>query len=245
MTKGSDSQIVIEVLKKNSPLFQLKSGTGRLKSSEDFFSKFARRTDEYERASHSVSLEVLEYISRKRPNISLETGAGWSTCVFAACSDKHVCINPDITSNEIIQRFLRKYKINTGELIFLNETSDSALPKLDKSYKIDVALIDGNHSFPIPVIDWYYIDLHLKKDGIVIVDDSHIRSVAVLCDYLSKEKGYKKLANIGNAIVFRKNVEERVLGWADQPYNKIEYKNRNHYAVSITKKIMNCLSRWL
>lgn len=169
MTKGSDSQVVIELLKTNSPLFQLKSGTGRLKSSEDYLSQFPRRTDEYERASHSASLEVLEYIARKRSNVSLETGAGWSTCVFAACSDKHVCINPDVTANEMIQRFLRKHRINTGELIFLNDTSDSALPNLDKSYKIDFALIDGNHSFPIPVIDWYYIDLHLKKDGIVIV----------------------------------------------------------------------------
>jgi hypothetical protein len=247
MTQKTTGQAVVELLELHSPAFQLKSGTEQLRSSEQLLSGTACRTDHITRSSHASSLGVLRYLSETvtRENTTLETGGGWSTCVFAACSGKHICVNPDVTANEMIQRFLDEHGVSIGKLVFLNDTSDSVLPTLDRSCKIDVALIDGNHSFPLPIVDWHYIDLHLQRDGIVLVDDSHIHSVAVLCEYLSLEETYTKVTDIGNTAVFRKLAGQRVWGWSDQAFNRLESHRRNLPAVSHLKTVIKRVYRGL
>lgn len=221
MINRTDSQAVLTLLELHSPLFQLKSGTEELKSAEQLLSRVSRSTGSITRASHVCSPNLLKYISEiaSGKDVTLETGGGGSTCVFAASAKKHICVNPDITANELIQDFLRKYVVPIGELVFLNETSDVALPALNKSCQIDIALIDGSHSFPIPILDWHYIDLHLKVGGVVLIDDTNIRSVGVLCDYLSVEQSYTKIANIGNSVAYRKTAQDRVWGWSAQAFN--------------------------
>jgi len=222
MTNNTGGQTAIELLGLHSPAFQLKSGTEQLKSSEHFFSRTSQRTDDIVRASHGCSPQLLKYISETvtRANITLETGGGWSTCVFAACAKKHICVNPDITANDLIRSFLQEHSVGIGELVFINDTSDMALPVLDKSCQIDFALIDGNHSYPIPILDWHYIDLHLKAGGIVLIDDTQIKSVGVLCDFLSTEESYNKITEIGTTAVYKKIADDRVWGWSDQMINK-------------------------
>ncbi len=222
MPESTDSNSIISLLETFSPAFQLKSGTDDLKSSERFLSQTAQDTASLQRASHATSLKVLQYIAEMvdRSCTTLETGGGWSTCVFAAHAGKHICVNPDITANEMIRQFLQEHHVPTGELLFKDATSDAALPKLDSACKVDVALIDGNHSFPIPIVDWHYIDLRLKKGGILLVDDSHIRSVGLLCEFLRTEDSYQWHADIGNLTVFKKTAEERVWGWGGQRLNK-------------------------
>ena len=220
--KSSRDDRIIELLNLHTQEFQLKSGTEKLRSSEQFLSRKAKHTEDYERTSHASTMPVLEYLFElvTRDMVSLETGGGWSTCVFAACSGTHIFINPDITSNKMIQDFLCEQFVGSGDLIILSKTSDTALPNLDTSIQIDIALIDGNHSFPVPIIDWHYIDFHLKRKGILLIDDAHMNSVGVLCEYLISEESYGKVTNIGNTVVFRKNKDTRVWGWKDQIFNR-------------------------
>ena len=245
INKSKNRLKILDLLKIHTPAFQLKSGSDELKSSEQFFSIGSQETEGMSRACHASSLAVLEFISETimDGDVSLETGGGWSTCVFAACAKKHICINPDITANELIKRFIEDNNINIRELIFRNETSDIALPALDKNLLLDIALIDGNHSFPIPIIDWHYMDLHLKKGSIILIDDTHIRSVGVLSEYLSLEKNYEKIAEIGNADVFKKICSCRVWGWADQEFNKIYNIKKNHAKSTLMTRFINRLIR--
>lgn len=231
---------VIGLLDQDAPTFQLKSGTESLRSSEQFLSSRAVRTDEIARGSNACSSRVLRYIAEitHRGCTSLETGGGWSTCVFAAVSGKHYCVNPDVTANEMIRGFLRDHSVRHGELVFLDAVSDSALPALDRTCVIDVALIDGNHSFPVPIIDWHYIDLHMKKGGLVLIDDTHIQSVRVLYDYLSTEDSYEKVKDIGALGVFRKTADQRVWGWGDQRFNQPLVRHGTGYGKSLRSRFM-------
>jgi len=240
MIKKEEGHKILELLEFYYPAFQLKSGTKQLASSEQFLSEVARRTDEIERASHACSLRSLRYISEilTKEDVTIETGGGWTTCVFASYAKKHICVNPDITANELVKRFLEEHDVSIGELVFLNETSDTGLPALDKSCEFDVALIDGNHSFPIPILDWHYIDLHLKKGGIFLIDDSNIRSVKVLCEYLSMEKSYKRVIDIGNMVVYRKIEDNRVWGWASQEFNKVKNKDSKSLLNTILNRLL-------
>lgn len=222
MIEKNKRQSIVELLEYYSPSFQLQSGTDELRNSELFFSRTSNRTDNIQRASFAPSSEVLNCIADfvKNDHVTLETGGGRSTCVFATCAKKHICINPDITANELIRDFLREHNVEVGELVFLNETSDSALPRLDDSLKIDVAYIDGNHSFPIPIIDWHYIDLHLNVGAYILIDDVHMRSVGVLIEYLSTENSYEKVSRISTTVIYRKVAPNRTWGWADQGLNR-------------------------
>ncbi|OGV69566.1 MAG: hypothetical protein A2283_02050 [Lentisphaerae bacterium RIFOXYA12_FULL_48_11] len=238
-SQNPDKKKIIALLKEHSPAFQLQSGIQELPSSEGFLANGPRATDNLKRKSHASSLALLEYLTViiKPGFVTLETGGGWSTCVFAACAARHICVNPDITANRLIQSFLDTHAVQHGNIEFANDTSDRALPRLFQTPtpSIDVALIDGNHSFPIPVVDWHYIDLVLRKGGILLVDDTNVKSVAVLCDYLSSELSYKKCKEIERTAVYEKIRENRVWGWADQGYN--QKSNDKHELPPATLKV--------
>lgn len=219
--KISTGKQVIELLKEKAPAFQLQSGIQELPSSEGFLAQGPRSTESLKRQSHASTAALLDYLAEivKPGFTTIETGGGWSTCVFSACGGKHICVNPDITANRLIREFLDSNGVQHGTLEFMDDVSDHALPLLGKDIGIDVALIDGNHSFPIPVVDWHYIDPALKKGGMLLVDDTNVKSVSILCDYLSLEPSYKKVTDVGNTAVYEKVREGRVWGWADQKYN--------------------------
>jgi hypothetical protein len=98
------------------------------------------------------------------------------------------------------------------------------LPNLVVSNRFDVVLIDGGHAFPIPFIDWHYTSQHLKKDGVLIVDDIDLRTVNILYEFLSKQPDWKRFQVIRRTAFFRK-VDERDKDdvwdyWHTQPFNR-------------------------
>jgi predicted O-methyltransferase YrrM len=213
---------ILVLLNEHQPAFQLRSGTTELSSSEAHFAEQGRDTRAIARASYASSDDVLEFLAATiRPDwVTLETGGGRSTCVFSAAAKQHLCINPDRTANELVREFLTRHGVPAAGLEFLSEPSDVALPLLPKDLSVDLALIDGNHSFPLPIIDWHYIDRHLKPGGLLVVDDTHIRSVRLLIDFLATERSYAPDRTIGATSVWRKGSETRVWGWAAQPMNQ-------------------------
>jgi len=113
---------------------------------------------------------------------------------------------------------LRNHSIYRENLEFISEPSDRGLPLINQDEQLDFALIDGNHSFPMPIIDWHYIDYHLRIGGWLLVDNTEIRSVSILCNYLMTEPAYKKIDDIGVTAIFQK-VAKRWYGWKKQAMN--------------------------
>ena len=75
-------------------------------------------------------------------------------------------------------------------------SSDAALPSLNLGgRKFDFVLIDGSHTFPEPIIDYYYANDHLKVGGTLAIDDLSISSVGILHKFLITEPAYE-LVNI-------------------------------------------------
>ena len=213
---------ILVLLNEAKPAFQLQSGTAELSSSEAYFTKSGRDTAAITRASYASSDEVLKFLAGtiEADWVTLETGGGRSTCVFGALSKRHYCVNPDLTANDLIKRFLEEHRMLRADLEFLSQPSDRALPLLPTALAVDLALIDGNHSFPMPIIDWHYIDGHLRTNGWLLVDDAHIRSVGLLTDFLATEKAYARDRTIGATSVWRKVLDTRIWGWAAQPMNQ-------------------------
>ncbi len=118
---------------------------------------------------------------------TLETGSGISTIMFANKGAQHTCIAPDAEQVTLIQQYCAQHAIATRDLEFMLETSEDALPKLPPQEVFDLALIDGRHSFPNPIIDWYYIARVLKIGGLVVIDDLHIWTCELLVNFLRAE----------------------------------------------------------
>ncbi len=218
---------VVKLLEIHNPSFQLKSGGPELRSSESLFAeRGATDTRHLPRASAALPLRSLRALHAllSPEHTTLETGGGQSTVVFAAKVKRHYCVNPDRTANELIVDFLTEHGLRTDHVTFVDATSDVALPSLDIADQIDVALLDGSHSFPIPMIDWHYVNRYLRAGGKMVVDNVEINAVRILTEFLDMEPSYRLMSRVSrsplyNCFIYEKVNDEASLGWGDQGIN--------------------------
>jgi len=93
------------------------------------------------------------------------------------------------------------------ELIFIEDFSHNALPKLLKNHtKVDFALIDGDHRFDFIFIDFYYIDLLLNQKGYVLFHDFWMPSTKTIISWIkNNKKDYHEIKTpIKSFVLFQK-----------------------------------------
>lgn len=84
-------------------------------------------------------------------DVTLETGVGASTVIFAARGAHHTAISPEGEEHRRVLEYCHALGIDTGGLDFVEGLSDDELPRrLTRERTLDVAFIDGAHSFPFP-----------------------------------------------------------------------------------------------
>src|SRR4051812_7750680 len=125
---------------------------------------------------------------------TLETGSGLSTVLFAALGARHICVTPSRDEADRILEYCATHDIPTTDLDFRIGCSDDVLPHLDASSELDVVLIDGNHGFPTPMIDWYYAASRLRAGGVLVVDDVALPAVAHLCLFVDRDERFGSVA---------------------------------------------------
>jgi len=70
-----------------------------------------------------------------------------------------------------------------------------ALPQLLSSgERFDMVLVDGYHSFDYTLVDVFYADLLLRKDGILAVHDSSWPAVLASLQFLEAHKPYQRVS---------------------------------------------------
>lgn len=127
----------------------------------------------------STDRSCYELLARECPpgTRTLETGLGVSTALFAGWGCAHTCVVPFPDEVERLQAYCVERGIATDQVQFEVAPSDEALPRLARE-ELDVVLIDGNHGFPAPVIDWYYGATRLRDGGLVVFDDLQLPHVS-------------------------------------------------------------------
>ncbi|MBM4236864.1 MAG: class I SAM-dependent methyltransferase [Euryarchaeota archaeon] len=129
----------------------------------------------------------------KPGSLTLETGGGVSTVCFAANGSEHICIEPDAQLQQRIREYCRVNHISTEKIRFIAQGSERTLPLLDfGGRRIDFALINGSHAFPMPLVDFFYVNASLKIGGYVAVDDLYIRTVNILHKFLMTDPAYER-----------------------------------------------------
>jgi predicted O-methyltransferase YrrM len=75
---------------------------------------------------------------------------------------------------------------------FHGEPSFRVLPRLEaEGLRLDLAFIDGWHTFDFSLVDFFYIDRMLRPGGVVAIDDAQWPSVRKLCRYLATNRAYR------------------------------------------------------
>jgi hypothetical protein len=171
----------------------------------------------------SVQGDTLRYIySQLAPGqLTLETGCGQTTVVFAIVGTKHTCVMPDESEAQRVITYCESLGLN-HTINFIIRSSDVALSK-NKSVplELDFVLIDGAHAFPAPIIDWHYTARRMKVGGILAVDDYKMPSVKILYDFLSGEDEEWQFTRIVQNTAFFKKIRDprQLVDWKGQKIN--------------------------
>jgi hypothetical protein len=155
-------------------------------------------------------------------NRTLEIGAGLSTLIFAMRSGKHVAITPNVQEIRRIRDYARKKGMSLKNVKFLPRASEDVLPRV-RFKNLDFVFIDGKHTFPWPILDWFYVSEWLRPGGILLVDDAQIRAVRILIDFLRADEGWRTVYTYKNKIYgFKKEYSGSMkeVAWHMQKYNK-------------------------
>jgi hypothetical protein len=123
---------------------------------------------------------------------TLEVGVGVSTVVFAASGTNHTAISCDPAEHERVREYCQQAGIDDSRLDFVVGMSDDVLPALlTRDRTLDMALIDGAHSFPLPVVDWHYVTRALKVGGRLLLDDIPVPAVGPVFRHMKLESGWR------------------------------------------------------
>lgn len=154
---------------------------------------------------------------------TMEVGVGVSTVVFAASGAVHTAISPDPTEHERVRRYCQRIGIDDTRVSFVLGLSDDVLPGLlDRDRTLDVAFIDGAHSFPLPVVDWYYITRSLKVGGKLLLDDIPIPAVAHVFRHMRLEPNWRLNGVFDSraALFTLLTAPDPEDDWIHQPFNR-------------------------
>jgi predicted O-methyltransferase YrrM len=146
---------------------------------------------------------------------TIETGVGASTVAFAAAGARHVAVSPEPREHHQVAAFCDEQGVAIDQVDFRDGYAEEVLPSLPASARFDLAFIDGKHSFPYPILDWHYLNRHLRVGGVMLMDDVAALAPEMLCRRMLVDSAWRFLAALdGEAVAFEKLAEPP----ADDPW---------------------------
>ena len=176
--------------------------------------------------NYAIHPMVLEWMATKLSVgiRTFETGCGYTTILLASLASKHTVISPFPEEHELIRSWCASHGIPTDHVEFIAKPSQEVVPNLPHQ-PLDFVLIDGDHAFPAPFIDWYYMADMLRVGGHVAVDDTQIPTGGILRQFLLQESGRWSLASeLGKTSIFTRVTDLHVakgVMWDQQPFCRI------------------------
>jgi hypothetical protein len=148
---------------------------------------------------------------------SIETGGGLSTVTFAMRNTRHTAIFPAYHTplRDNINDYLQRESISPASLHYVLAESQRVLPSwTDSGY--DMVLLDGDHAFPVPCIDWFYLASKIKVNGLLMLDDTQLWPVRILRDFLRAESNWRLVWELSGSSVFKLVAPWKEKWWGEQ-----------------------------
>ena len=175
------------------------------------------------------STEVLEWIAGHVTSDmrTIETGAGYTTVLFAALAKHHYCCTMIADEIQRIRAYMQQIGIPLDKVTFLEGSSDVVLPQLQlqSGLRVDFAFIDGCHGYPFPSLDWHYIDKILNIGGVIGMDNAELRAVREHCEFLDENGSYRRIETLSKGayyVRFYEKLTDELREWVDQKYSRAQ-----------------------
>jgi predicted O-methyltransferase YrrM len=175
---------------------------------------------------HNDVLVVMERILPKDINTSLETGCGKSTILFSNILKKHFVFTIDDrhTSNSSINFFQHSPLTQNYRIVLIPGPTQITLPHHTHEADYDFVFLDGPHAFPFPQLEYYHLYQHIKRGGVLILDDINIPTIGELAAFLYEDAMWELMTVVHTTAIFRRTDAETFCstgdGWQTQEYNK-------------------------
>ena len=171
--------------------------------------------------------------------VTLETGCGYSTLVFAGAGARHTAITPTATDWVAIGKWAALHEISLTDVSFVDQPSHRGLAARTPG-PLDLVLIDGNHAQPVPFVDWFFIADDLVKNGLVVIDDIELPGPAALASFLDHDaERWQRVQQVGRSLVYRKVVDGPVTQLLDNYLGAAHLAPRS----SLPRRILGRLAR--
>jgi predicted O-methyltransferase YrrM len=167
----------------------------------------------------SATLDCLEFIhAHAGGKVTLETGCGASTIVFAAVAAEHTAVFLGPAEGDAVSRWCDDHGVDTRRLTLAAGSSPEVLASMAHD-PIDILFIDGCHAHPFPQLDWYLAAPRVRAGGIVIVDDIQLPGPASLHRFLRRDERWELLTDAGFWSAYRRLSEwDMATEWASQAH---------------------------
>ncbi len=126
--------------------------------------------------------------------------------------------------NSIITRLKSSILLRKENTEFVEGPTQRTLPGRAFERPLQAVLIDGPHAFPFPQLEYYYLYPHIASDGLLILDDIHIRTINQLYRFLCADKMFELIEVVERTAFFRRTTapvfDPFGDGWWLQSYNR-------------------------
>jgi hypothetical protein len=176
----------------------------------------------------SLPQEVLATIARltgghvKR---SIETGAGKSTLLMSHISERHTVFAVDGGSSVSVTQ--TSDLLNKATVEFIDGPTQDTVRNYAFHELLDFALLDGPHGYPFPELEYWSVYRHIRRGGLLVVDDIHIPTIYAMFRFLCEEPMFA-LVEVVHATAFFRRTDAPTFdpycdGWFEQPYNTARF----------------------
>jgi FkbM family methyltransferase len=131
----------------------------------------------------------LEDYFKGRGVLTIETGCGASTVLFAHYADRHTvfCYDDRKDENSSVTFVTEFASFPHDRVEWIFGPTQRTIPTYSFKDHVDLVLIDGPHGFPFAELEYYYLYPLLKPGGVLIIDDIHIPTLNNLFRFLCQD----------------------------------------------------------
>jgi predicted O-methyltransferase YrrM len=144
---------------------------------------------------------IVRVFEAVKPDISLEIGFAYGVSTLFACAAldrnhkpaRHIVIDSCQSTLYDGIGLLNVQRAGHAHFVELVEAaSELALPRLlGAQTRIQVAIIDGWHTFDHALVDFFYINKMLDVGGVIVFDDVNMPSIARLLTHVTTYPAYR------------------------------------------------------
>jgi len=157
---------------------------------------------------------IYNFLVKNKIKNTLETGFAYARSashIIAATLSNHIVIDP-FQSNYNNMGVTNLKNLGLDKYVtFYNDFSHNVLPELGKKgNKFEFIFIDGDHKFDGILVDFYYADLLLEKNGYVLLHDTWMRTTQLVMSFIEKSRSdYRKVkVPLRNFALYQKTGED-------------------------------------